>query len=103
MVPVGRFTLPCAMAFCTSSMPTPRAASLRGLTRTRTAYFCEPKTLTWATPEMVDSRCASCVSAYSFRRDIGMLGELMAMKKIGKSPGFTLRKDGGDGMLGGSF
>ena len=31
-------------------MPNPSAASLRGFTRTRTAYFCDPKIFTCATP-----------------------------------------------------
>ncbi len=40
--PVGRFTLLCRMARCTSSMPMPRAASSSGFTCTRTAYFWLP-------------------------------------------------------------
>jgi hypothetical protein len=58
-------TLPRAIACSTSSMPMPREASARGSTCTRTAYFCEPKTVTWATPLTVEMRCAMVVCAYS--------------------------------------
>ena len=80
----------------------PSCASRSGFTRTRTANFCEPNTLTWATPLTVDSRCASWVSAYSATVDIGSVEELIEMKKIGKSAGFTLRSVGGAGSSGGS-
>ncbi|OLD94042.1 MAG: hypothetical protein AUG80_19295 [Candidatus Rokubacteria bacterium 13_1_20CM_4_68_9] len=59
------FTLACATALCTSSMPMPRAASSRGSTWTRTAYFCEPNTWTWATPLIVEIRWPRLVCAYS--------------------------------------
>ena len=62
---MGLLTLPRAIAVATSSMPMPRVASARGSTCTRTAYFCEPNTVTWATPLMVEMRCARLVCAYS--------------------------------------
>jgi len=62
-VPVGRLTLAAATACSTSSMPMPRVASARGSTCTRTAYFCEPNTWTWATPLIVEIRWASSVWA----------------------------------------
>ena len=62
---MGLLTLPRAMACSTSSMPMPRVASARGSTCTRTAYFWEPNTKTWATPLMVEIRCARFVCAYS--------------------------------------
>ena len=46
-------------------MPIDRAASCRGSTSTRTAYFCEPKTLTCATPLTIEMRCATLVCANS--------------------------------------
>ena len=39
-----------------ADLPTDRAAIKLGSTFTRTAYFCEPKTLTWATPFTDDRR-----------------------------------------------
>jgi hypothetical protein len=54
-----------AMAASTSSMPSPREASARGSTCTRTAYFCEPKMVTCATPVIVEMRWARNVCAYS--------------------------------------
>ena len=64
-VPVGRFTLESASAFCTSSMPMPSVAIALGSSWARTAYFCEPKIPTWATPLIVEMRCARLVCAYS--------------------------------------
>ncbi len=64
-VPVGRFTLESARAFCTSSMPMPRVAMALGSSWARTAYFCEPKICTWATPAMVEMRWERLVCAYS--------------------------------------
>jgi hypothetical protein len=64
-VPVGRFTLLSARAFCTSSMPMPSVAMAVGSSCTRTAYFCEPKIPTCATPVIVEMRCARLVWAYS--------------------------------------
>ena len=69
----------------------------------RTAYFCEPKTSTWATPLIVEMRCASCVSAYSLTSGSGRVGDDRAIKKIGESAGLTLRNEGGDDMPGGSL
>ena len=48
--PVGRLTFAFVMAVATSSMPMPWVASLCGSTSMRTADFCEPMTLTCATP-----------------------------------------------------
>jgi hypothetical protein len=42
--PGGQVHVACATAVCTSSMPMPSAASCRGSSCTRTAYFWEPKT-----------------------------------------------------------
>ena len=64
-VPVGMLTFARATAVATSSIPMPRVASARGSTCTRTAYFCEPKIVTWATPLMVEIRWARLVCAYS--------------------------------------
>ena len=55
------------------------AASLFGSSCTRTAYFCDPNTLTNATPDTVDRRCANWVSAYSLTTDRGRVSELSAM------------------------
>ena len=46
-------------------MPICFAASSRGSSWTRTAYFCEPKTCTWATPWTIEIRCAIRFSPYS--------------------------------------
>ena len=43
----------------TSSRPMPRAASARGSSWIRTAYFCAPKIATSATPGTVAMRCAT--------------------------------------------
>ena len=61
----------------------------------RTAYFCEPYTLTCATPLTIDSRCAIVVSAYSSRSDSFMSFAVSARKRIGAAAGFCLRYDGG--------
>ncbi len=77
-MPVGFLGLARAMACSTSSMPIPRAASARGSTCTRTAYFCEPKIVTWATPLIVEIRWARFVWAYSSTVYSGRVGELRA-------------------------
>ena len=59
-------------------MPMPREASAFGSSCTCTAYFCEPMTCTWATPLIVDMRCASSVCAYSSTVDIGSVFEVSA-------------------------
>ena len=61
----------------------------------RTEYFCEPYTLTSATPSIIDRRCASKVSAYSSTFDNGMVCEVRPMKNTGASAGLTLRNVGG--------
>ena len=66
------------MACSTSSMPMPRAARARGSTWTRTAYFCDPKTNTCATPLIVEIRWARFVCAYSSTVYSGSVGELSA-------------------------
>ena len=76
----------------------PRAASARGSTWTRTAYFCEPITCTWATPSTVEIRCASMVSAHSFTSESGSVAEDNERSMTGSSAGFAFRKDGGFGM-----
>src|SRR6266446_6943750 len=101
-VPVGRLTLALATACSTSLMPTPRAASALGSTCTRTAYFCCPCTWTWATPEIVEMRCARNVSAYSLTVESGRVSEVGVRKKIGESAGFTFRNEGGVDMADGN-
>src|SRR6266702_5582318 len=101
-VPVGRLTLALTTACSTSLMPTPRAASALGSTCTRTAYFCCPCTWTWATPEIVEMRCARRVSAYSLTVDNGKVSEVRVRKKIGSSDGFTFLNEGGVVMVGGN-
>src|SRR5438128_5652609 len=83
-------------------MPTPRAASALGSTCTRTAYFCCPCTWTWATPEIVEMRCARNVSAYSLTVESGRVSEVSVRKKIGESAGFTFRNEGGVDMVDGN-
>ena len=77
-LPVGMFTLPCCMAFTTSSSPMPRVASSRGSSCARTAYFCEPRMFTCATPGVVEMRCARSVSAYSFTSESRSVEEVSA-------------------------
>ena len=60
----------------------------------RTARFCEPLTLTWATPGIVASRGTIAVSAYSCITGPGIVSEVSARNMIGASAGFTLRKLG---------
>src|SRR5512146_1114798 len=83
-------------------MPIWREASLSGSSCTRTAYFCDPKTETWATPETIEMRCAKVVSAASSIWGSDKSGELSAMYRIGESAGLTLRKEGGLGISGGN-
>ena len=100
-VPVGRFTLAAVIAFCTASMPMPRAVSASGFTWTRTEYFCEPKTWTWATPLTMEIRWAIEVSAYSSTVDNGSSREWIDRYRIGWSAGLTFWNDGGLGISGG--
>src|SRR3990170_5891536 len=67
----------------------------------RTAYFCEPKTSTWATPLTIEIRCARIVSAYSSTVESGRVSEVRAKRSTEKLAGFTLRYDGGLGMVDG--
>src|SRR3990170_7239599 len=103
MVPVGILTLLWRTAFETSSMPTPLEASAPGSSCTLTAYFCAPKTCTWATPLIMDTLWAMSVSAYSFTWESGRVGELRARYKTGWSAGLTFRYEGGLGMSLGSW
>ena len=75
IVPVGRFELAEPMALATSSIPIARAASSRGSTSIRTAYFWEPKTSICATPATIDSRCAIDCCAYSSIIDKGSVAD----------------------------
>jgi len=77
-MPVGRFTLPAAIAPATSSIPSARVARALGSSWTRTAYFAAPYTLTCATPSTVDKRCAMKVSAYSSSAESDSVAVLMA-------------------------
>src|SRR6187200_1997465 len=83
-------------------MPIPLAARARGSTSIRTAYFCEPITLTWATPLIIDSRCAMVDCAYSSSVDNGNVSDSSTRIETGKSAGFTFWYDGGAGICGGS-
>ncbi len=77
------------MAWATWSSPTSREASASGLSWMRTAYFCEPKTMTWATPLTMEIRWAIMVSAYSSRVERGRVGEVRTIKRIGVRAGLT--------------
>ncbi len=90
------------MAVPTSSRPIWCAASLLGSTCTRTAYLADPNTCTCATPETIETRCATIVSAYSSRSESRIVDEVTKKLRIGVSPGFTLRNEGGLGIPGGS-
>src|ERR1019366_5272393 len=83
-------------------MPIWREASACGSICTCTAYFWAPSTCTCATPEIIETRCARRVSAYSSRVQSGSVGEVRARYRIGWSAGFTLVKVGGVGMPCGS-
>src|ERR1017187_8765419 len=102
MAPVGRFTFQFFSAVSISLMPIWREARACGSICTCTAYFWAPSTCTWATPEIMETRCARRVSAYSSRVHSGRVGEVRAMYRIGWSAGFTLVKVGGVGMPWGS-
>ena len=102
MVPVGRLTFQFLSAVSTSLMPICREASACGSICTCTAYFCAPSTCTWATPLIIEMRCAMRVSAYSSRVQSGSVGEVRARYRIGWSAGLTLVKVGGVGMPWGS-
>ncbi len=52
-------------------MPMERAASWRGSTSMRTAYFCEPNTSTCATPVTIEMRWAMVCCPYSSRTESG--------------------------------
>src|SRR6478672_3679457 len=82
-------------------MPIWRVASCIGSTSIRTAYFCEPKTFTCATPLTIERRCASTCSAYWSICESGSVGEFSVRNSTGVSAGLTFWYDGGDGMPGG--
>ncbi len=84
-------------------MPMPRLASSLGSTLIRTAYFCEPKTCTWATPSIMEMRWAMMLWPYSSSTDMGRLRLVSDRKRMGWSAGLTLRKLGGLGISAGSF
>ena len=65
MPPLGRRTLAWAIAWRTSSVPSPLKASAAGFSRIRTAGLEEPDTFVWLTPVTWLSRCATTVSANS--------------------------------------
>src|ERR1700730_826981 len=88
-VPVGRFTFQPAMAFCTSFNPRCSALSRSGSTWTRTAYFCDPQTLTCATPETMEMRWATTVSAYVSTYHMGSEGLVTASIMMGWSAGLN--------------
>src|SRR5579862_5639842 len=61
----------------------------------RTAYFCEPKTCTCATPDTIEIRCANIDSPYSSSCDIGICDDVSAKYTIAPAAGFTFWYDGG--------
>jgi len=71
-------TFPAFTASATWSIPIFRAASCRGSSWIRTAYFWEPNTCTWATPGTVEMRCDRNVSPYSSSTDSGSVCEVRA-------------------------
>ncbi len=75
---MGRFTFAFWTAAETSSIPIPREARAIGSSCTRTAYFCDPYTWTWATPLTIETRWAMSVWAYSSTCDRGRLGDRSA-------------------------
>jgi len=79
------------MASATSLMPMFRLVSRSGSSRTRTAYFWEPYTCTWATPLTMEIRSPRVVAAYSLRVDSGSVSDFMASMRIGESAGLTFR------------
>ncbi len=80
--------------------PIPRAASFCGSSCTRTAYFCEPYTATWATPLTMESCWAIVVSAYSSSVASGSECDVRAKKRMGAAAGFCFRYDGGRIVVG---
>src|SRR5207253_192988 len=68
----------------------------------RTAYFCEPKTRTWAMPGKVEMRGRIALLAKASISDRRTCEDFSAMNMIGKSAGLTLRKLGGVGNSAGS-
>src|SRR5438128_789656 len=95
-VPTGVLELVLATTVRMSSSEMLRAAAATGSTCTRTANFCAPNTSTWATPRSCEICCASVISPNSLTADRGRVGDTKLIYMIGKSPGFTLRKLGGD-------
>src|SRR5688572_33322333 len=67
----------------------------------RTAYFCEPNTLTCATPLTIEMRCATLDCASSSSAESGSVLDRMTMKKIAWSAGLTFWYDGGTGICAG--
>src|SRR4051812_48719949 len=49
----------------------------------------------------MEMRCATIVSAYSSRSVKRIVGDVTKKERTGESPGFTLRKEGGEGIPGG--
>ena len=66
----------------TSSMPMPRADSLRGSRSTRTAYLAAPNSCTCATPLTIEMRWP-IVSAYSLTVDSGSVADRSDRKITG--------------------
>ena len=74
-----------------SSTEMPRVASASRSYLMRTARFCAPWMLIWATPVMVDSRGLITLSANSFMSCDGVVSEVSARKMMGASAGLTRR------------
>ncbi len=90
------------MAALTWSRLIPMFASFPGSAWTRTAYFCEPRMSTCATPLTMEMRWAIRFSPYSATSLIGSVDEVRAKVRIGWSAGLTLRYEGGERMSFGS-
>ena len=97
MAPSGLVELALTMAFCSSFSVRPRTESWSRLARTRTAYFCEPKISTWATPGRVEMRGRMARLEKASMSDSRTCEDLSDRNRIGKSAGLTLRKLGGVG------
>src|SRR5260370_37201342 len=97
MAPSGLVELALTMAFCSSFSVRPRTESWSRLARTRTAYFCEPKINTWATPGRVEMRGRMARLEKASMSDSRTCEDLSDRNRIGKSAGLTLRKLGGVG------
>ena len=100
MAPTGLLELALTMAFCSSCSVSPRTASWSRLARTRTAYFCEPKISTWATPGRVEMRGRIARLAKASMSDSRTCDDFSARNITAKSAGLTLRKLGGVVQLG---